>query len=321
MGVLADLVLFWSLYGDPLFQFHTIGATVAKIYVAQNIADTSLSPYLVYLFIKIYHTGLLGWLALMGCIAALRRPHDGNLRFVLIWGCGLLLIFSALPISLSPLKFVAKQTNYMVIFLMPFALLAGWFLSQRRHAVRIAFGAALVGSSILLSAMEQQVIRVVTANGQTAIDFAKQHPNEPTFGSETVSRQSVLNRVMNGSLDDSKDIRAIGDLRDLTISSGQLNDIVAYVIEDPQLSHWQSSQKDEGLIHKIQLCGGVVERLPFPDNLGWGRPVVGALYNASALLPLVVAGPIRTKLETIYKIESATVYSITRECDQILRAF
>ena len=43
--------------------------------------------------------------------------------FVLVWSAGLLLAFSIIPVSFSPVHFVMKQTNYMTIFLAPLAIL------------------------------------------------------------------------------------------------------------------------------------------------------------------------------------------------------
>src|SRR5207302_11246791 len=117
----AHLALFWVSYGDPAYFFTSFYDYVKETYVSRDATDTSLWPYVVLLFAKIYHTGLLGWLALAGCILGFTKRNQPEIRFVMIWSLGLLLIFSALPISLSPLKFIAKQSNYMSIFTLPLA--------------------------------------------------------------------------------------------------------------------------------------------------------------------------------------------------------
>jgi 4-amino-4-deoxy-L-arabinose transferase-like glycosyltransferase len=206
--LVGNLMLFGHLTGDPFYGFHIFQSHLSNDYLIKDTEDTSAWTYFVFLFVKVYHTGLLGPLTLAAVISALRHPDDRDLRFVLIWACGLLLAFSILPISFSPLKFVPKQTNYIAIFMMPFALLTGWFLARQRLIVKIILGGALIGSSIILAAMEQQAIRVVTANGSAARNFASQHPDVPVFGSETVERQSSLYRLLGGSLDGSKDIRS-----------------------------------------------------------------------------------------------------------------
>jgi hypothetical protein len=45
----------------------------------------------------------------------LTQRNQPEIRFVVIWGLGLLLIFLALPISLSPLKFIAKQSSAVAV--------------------------------------------------------------------------------------------------------------------------------------------------------------------------------------------------------------
>jgi hypothetical protein len=91
---------------------------------AQSFGETSPWAYTGFLFVKVYHTGLLGWLALAGWVLALRRPAEPGTRFVLIWGIGLLLIFSLFPVSLSPPEFIRKTATYMEIFVTPLALRA-----------------------------------------------------------------------------------------------------------------------------------------------------------------------------------------------------
>ena len=196
----ADLVFFWVAYGDPFYHYDAVRRQVADQLATQTMGDTSPWTYLGFLFIKIYHTGLLGWLALGGFVLALRRPTEPGTRFVLIWASGLLLIFSFFPISLLPPDFIRKTSSYMEIFVMPLALLAGWFLAELRPRVALVLGGIMVVSGILLSALEQQVLRVVTVNGQAAAAFAEAHPGTPVFGPLTAQRQSMVERLFRGSL-------------------------------------------------------------------------------------------------------------------------
>jgi hypothetical protein len=112
----------------------------------------------------------------------LTQRNQLEIRFVVIWGFGLLLIFSALPISLSPLKFIAKQSNYMSILTLPLALMAGWFLAQQGRTIAFLLGGAMIASGIFLAALEQQVITVVTVNCRSAAAFAEAHTDTPVFG-------------------------------------------------------------------------------------------------------------------------------------------
>ena len=115
---------------------------IIDIHISRDESDTSLSRYFILLFINVYHTGLSGWLALIACIFAFLREQPG-LRFVLIWCLGLIFIFTAFPISFSPLKFIAKQSNYLDIFALPLALLTGWFLAQQSRRIALLLGVTL----------------------------------------------------------------------------------------------------------------------------------------------------------------------------------
>ena len=166
--VVADLSFFWAVYGSPFYQYAIVHKDVGNWLATQPVGDMAPWAYLRYLFVNIYHTGILGWLALAGAVLAVRRRREPGIRFVLAWAVGLLLIFSVLPVSFSPFTFIRKQANYMEIFVMPLTLLAGWFLAQQRRGVAFVLGGAMVVSGILLSALEQQVVRVVTVNGRAA---------------------------------------------------------------------------------------------------------------------------------------------------------
>lgn len=163
---------------------------------------------------------------------------------MLIWGFGLMLIFSALPVSFSPLEFIRKQTNYIEIFIAPLALLAGWFLAQQRRIVTLVLGGAMVVSGIILSGLEQEVIRVVTVNGRSTAEFAEAHADVPVFGPLTAQRRSMVERLLKGSTDGARDIRPMWDLSQLSLSGRSPSDIIAYVVEDPQMRNWQGTENE-----------------------------------------------------------------------------
>jgi hypothetical protein len=312
-SLIAHLALFWVFYGDPAYFFTSYYDYVKETYVSGDSTDTSLWPYVVLLFAKIYHTGLLGWLALAGCILWLTQRNQPEIRFVAIWGLGLLLIFSALPISLSPLKFIAKQSNYMSIFTLPLALMAGWFLAQQGRAIALLLGGAMIASGISLAALEQQVISVVTVNGRSAAVFAQDHADTPVFGPLTAQRQSKLQRVLRGSLDAGSDIRPLADLAQLPLADGEADDIVAYIIEDPQMGNWAEARR-EPAIPELQNCRAWFGQLE-PSDLGYGRLVLAGLRSIIAsLLPKDTADRALSATDPIWTVTSGGVYAVTRHC-------
>jgi 4-amino-4-deoxy-L-arabinose transferase-like glycosyltransferase len=311
--LIAHLALFWVIYGDPVHFFRSYQDYVKETYVAGDFTDTSLSAYVVWLFVKIYHTGLLGWLALAGWIRGLTQRNQPEIRFVMIWGLGLLLIFSVLPISLSPLKFIAKQSNYMTIFTLPLALMAGWFLAQQGRTIALLLGGAMIASGIFLAALEQQVVSVVTVNGRSAVLFAEAHTGTPVFGPLIAQRQSKLRRVLRGSLDASSDIRPVADLAQLPLTPGMADDIVAYIIEDPQMRNWPEARREPEL-SELKNCRAWVGQLEGGD-LGYGRSVVAGLRGIIiSLLPGGSADRALRATDPIWNVTRGHVYAISRDC-------
>src|SRR5207302_3522602 len=193
-------------------------------------------------------------------------------------------IFTAFPISFSPLKFIAKQSNYLDIFAMPLALLTGWFLAQQTRSIALLLGAAMVLSGIMLAALEQQVVRVVTVNGRAAAEFAETHTGAPVFGPLTAQRQSMLERLLRGSLDSSSDIRPWADLSGVHPPEGSAGDVVAFLVDDPQMRLWPDATREPPLSEKLRRClvpSGPLE----PGDLGLGRSVVAALRDVLSILP------------------------------------
>jgi hypothetical protein len=305
--------LFWVAYGDPFYVLKAVHRTVEQTYVTLDIADTSLWTYFILLFVKVYHTGLLGWLALAGCALALSRRSEPGIRFVMIWGLGLLFIFSAFPISISPLKFIAKQSNYMEIFMMPLVLIAGWFLAQQQRHLGLLLGGVMVASGVMLSALEQQAVRVVTVNGRSAAAFAQAHTEIPVFGPRTAQRQSAVERLLRGSLDSNEDIRPIAELPRVSLDGGSRENIVAYVIEDPQMRNWSDAVSDGPLSQRLREC--LVDVGPLDQgDLGRGRSVVAALRGVLSLLPAPYAASALKVTDAVWEVRPAKVYGVTREC-------
>ena len=145
MMVLANILLFWVLTGKFWFMFENMRGNVNAIQTGADSAITLAAPraneplyyYLVYLFFKVYHTWLLGPLAVMAAAVWWRTRRDVDassdraaLRFIFFWATGVLLILSLFFVSLKPLVLVLKQTNYMLMFMAPLCLLAGFTVSR-----------------------------------------------------------------------------------------------------------------------------------------------------------------------------------------------
>jgi hypothetical protein len=76
-------------------------------------------------------------------------------------------------VSGEPLRFIPKQTNYMLIFVAPLAMLGGYFLSRLGKKVSWAIVGMYIFGGVALSAFEQQVIHAFTANSKATFAFAQ----------------------------------------------------------------------------------------------------------------------------------------------------
>jgi hypothetical protein len=186
-------------------------------------------------------------------------------------------------------------------------------LAQQRRSVMLILGGAMLLCGIVLSALEQQAGRVVTVNGRPAAEFAKAHAATPVFGPLTLQRQSTLERLLRGSLDSGSDIRPVSELQRVSLHGGSPTDIVAYIVEDPQMRHWPDARTEGPLPQTLRDCLLPVGRLDQRD-LGSGRIVVAALRNTIALFPASYRAAALRALDPLWHIEPAQVYAVTREC-------
>ena len=169
----ANCMLMWIVTGHP---FHGLAVMHSTVETQWTVAGRADSPfyYVKYLLFDIRHTWLLGYLAVIGVIYVFVRrktmmPVQRSFAaFVLVWSAGLLLAFSIIPVSFSPMHFVMKQTNYMTIFLAPLAILSGFGLAQMRAELRTGALLLVAAGGFLIAAITQQDLRVFTANAQAA---------------------------------------------------------------------------------------------------------------------------------------------------------
>lgn len=185
--VLANNLFFLALTGRFWFMLETMGARRSSGYLAAELGSGALHNqpgfYLEYLFGKAYHTWLLGPLASAGALWAwhqrARWPSDRRqgLAFVAFWGGGLLLLLSGLVVSVRPLTLIPKQVNYMLMFVAPLCLLAGWWLSTLRTQTVTAALLLWLLPAVLLAGMLQASTLVFTANSKATVAYMRAHPD------------------------------------------------------------------------------------------------------------------------------------------------
>ena len=197
----ANLVWFAALTGDPLYMVHAVRDRLGSGYLEEGLADGSIvnEPgfYLGYLFVKVYQTVALGLLFVAGLFAGPREGAKRTLfRQVLWWSLGLLAILSLLPVSLSPLVLVPKQSNYLLIFVAPLCLVAALALARLPSRVSAVLTAAIVVVCVLLTLLQQASVRVFTANSRAAVEFARARPDAAVYATTNAFRAAAFGNLV-----------------------------------------------------------------------------------------------------------------------------
>lgn len=217
VAMAANGLLFWALTGRFFYIFEVMHERRTSGYLEAGAAAGEIAAdphfYLVYLFAKVYHTGLVGWLALAGMawlLLAPRRSASGPggggdeglaARFLLFWALGLLLILSVLPVGFNPLMFVPKQTNYMLIFVAPLALLAAVALAGlAAYASRLAalVTGAAIAAGLLLALLLQGAVAVFTANSLATLELAQAQPQARLYVMSNAFRAAQFQQLVGG---------------------------------------------------------------------------------------------------------------------------
>ena len=321
--VTANALLFLALTGDA---FHYFKVIVQRRQVHEAVISSRGSQpvwlYFYYLFVDLRHTWLLSYLTLGGLLVWLTRGADARraspgARFVVIWGLGLFGVLTFLVIKLQPLTFIFKQTNYMLIFLAPFALLGGFFLASLRTPLLVPVLLVFVTGGVALSGLEQQAIRSFTANSRAAWVFAKEHAAVPIFATEhAVNMASILSRL-DHSRDGTPRIKSLAAARS-HLADGRAGDAAlkepgtrAYVIIDFETISWGDDPRIGP--RDIPGCWQRVMQLE-PLGLGAGARVASALRRAADWLPGAVGRKLAGRLDGLIRPKPAFAYRIPADC-------
>lgn len=203
-----NCVVMWALTGNFWYIFDAIRQRRSSGYLEAGVSAgeiaTDAEYYLTYLFGLIYHTGLLGYVALAGLYLAWRQrkslPTSAGygLAYVLLWALGLLVILSVFPVSFRPLMFVPKQTNYMLLFVAPLCLLAGWGLGAMKGRWPYWILGACMVSGVLLALMLQGSVAVFTANSWATLRYVQDRPDTHFYVMSNAVRAAWYQRLIQG---------------------------------------------------------------------------------------------------------------------------
>ena len=201
LAMVGHGLLMISLAGDPLHLVKVVLSAMKRTFIDAQLGDDSAGFYLKYLFVDLRHVGLVGLLAAASWWFIGRKGDRGSAsvagyRYALIWFASLLLVLSVFPVSLSPLRFTMKQSNYITLFLAPLAILAGMTVAALSDVWRRSVTIAAMGLGLLLGLLQQADYRVFTANSKALVPFALEHPKALVVGSvNNSSLGNLLARV------------------------------------------------------------------------------------------------------------------------------
>jgi hypothetical protein len=325
--VAGNFAAMWLLSGDPLHLVGAVGASVGRYetLAAQGNADYSRAAlyYPDYLFVRIWHTWLLGYFAVLGiAIAALRirrnAPEATALRYLLVWGLGLVAVFSLMIVSISPILLIPKQTNYMTIFLAPLSVLAGiGIVALRPVAKALGLSFFLLGA-LVLCAMEQQTIRTFTANSATTVAFAGQHPDATVYVGTNAER---LNRwvglVTDTDVAAVRNLRSMSALFEATKLGPRPSEVVSpagndFAIVDGETIGWGNNGISS--ITQIPPCWQKIGTLPTRANATAGSVVITSIETVLRAIPAAAGASAADKLAGRFTPRPALLYRVPASC-------
>ncbi len=316
--LVAHLALMQGIAGDPLHAVKVVLGQVGRSVDTQGALTESPWYYFGYLLFDIKHTFLLAWMSIAALVCLLiRRPRTsgggaGALSaqvYAAWWLLVLLAILSFLPISLDPLKFVMKQSNYLNLFLAPMAILGGAWLAQlSRAGLRIGLlGAAVVGG-LGLGVMEQAAYQVFTANSKAAVELALAHPQALVVGSVNNVRMAGVRSVLDGDPELAQRVVTFEQAeRQRLPAAGEGAPAQTLAIIDRENQSWGPGAV---VIDTVPACWTKLQDLS-PLGMGLGARLLHGVRAGVALLPGGLAGRLDRPLRQLVEPAVATVYRVS----------
>jgi 4-amino-4-deoxy-L-arabinose transferase-like glycosyltransferase len=283
-------VLMTVLNGHPLHLVRTVLAAVRSKFIEEGMGEDAAAYYLRYLFVDIRHTGLLGFLAL-GSVLFLTSSHSARgsapqarvgLAFVGVWFLALLAVLSILPVSLSPLRFVMKQSNYITLFLGPMAILAGFAVAALPLRAAVSVVAVCVLTGVALGLLQQADYRVFTANSKALALWSTTQPGALIVGS--TNNSSLGNFWVDQTRPGVKRAAIIGfddaGERTAVYERWRSEATAVYAVLDRQTMNWFAGRQP--VTRPLPCWGGAIHRLE-PADLALGNHFAAALSELAKL--------------------------------------
>lgn len=322
LAVAANCALMYFVADNPMHVFAVMKR--ATVNISGMSVETSPWFYPRYLFVDIKHTFLLGFLVAGGAVLYARsflrdKQAAPGTQFVVLWVLLLVGMFSFAIISFAPVKLVMKQVNYMLIFVAPMSLLAGWFLAALPRRVFTPLAALVVTGSLVLAALEQQAIAVFTANSRAAYLFLVDHPS--TFLVGTINNERAVNffSMMENRRELRERIMSFGEMAEIERSNAAVNLSIrtggkdVFAVLDLQNIGWGNKPGEIRRVADVPKCWMSTGTLT-PAALGTGRWVSKGLVAAGTLLSESLRQRYKLILQPVHSPAPAFLFKVGRPC-------
>jgi hypothetical protein len=221
--------------------------------------------------------------------------------FALFWALGLLLVLSVLPVSFSPLMFVPKQTNYMLIFVAPLCLLGGYALSQWPAWLAAATVTVSVLAGLALALLLQGAVSVFTANSWATVRLVQTQPDLTLYVMSNAYRAAQFQKLIGGQ-DVTARVRPIAALKSASSDSPRL------AVIDAESFSWDGSRPFP-TINQMPACWEAAEVVR-GEPTGLGAQLLRTAAVVSASLPVVGGTGIPSRLQRMSEPLPARIYKV-----------
>lgn len=310
LTMLLHGVLMAAIAGNPMQAVSAVLGGLSRGYMSGAPVHDSPSYYLYYLFVDIRHTDLLAMAACLSVALVPRwmRAQGLPLRgyaYTVMWLLAVLAVLSVLPISLSPLRFPMKQSNYITLFLAPLAVLAAMAMgAMPRWAARLLL-AACVALGLLFGALQQADWRGFTANSKALAQVSKEKPNALWVGSTNNQNLGTLIARIEGRPTPWLSYReAQADPTGTRRRAEAASEVLAVL--DPQTLGWYSGPRQ---VTEPLPCWRAWREVP-PGELGFGNRLAGVMSTMAARLGHPAALRAAAGLEKLGMPRPALVYQV-----------
>lgn len=198
-------IYFGLITGDPLFMVQKVLTVFGLSDGIRRISfpNTSLTYYLYYTLVSLQHVGLYFYLSMAGLAHSffskshIEPNHASGVRFLMTWGLSMVFIMTFLPTNLNPLSFIPKQTNYMMMFCVPFIILSGYSLSLiRRKQLMYAAVVILCSTSIFCAYFQKNTIKSHSHNTEAAFEHIAKHPDSVLITGEFNTHYCIIYNIL-----------------------------------------------------------------------------------------------------------------------------